>query len=264
MFDSTATENEYTGDHGSPDGIQEWQLVDRRLRSYARKRAALDKAELLDLDRAADMEIHHRFGCATILEYMERRLGYVPHTARERLRVARAVTTMPMIASALSNGELTYSHVRELSRVATPETEEAWLAAVADKTAGQVQEIVAGHAYGDLPTDPTRAELRMRTLRLSLPPEAYAMWREARNAVAEERGSAVSDAEVIETLVRAYLVPTSERPAYQLAYKQCPECKRGSMNSRRESGRRTCRRRVRAGSRERNPTSSRCRPSRLH
>jgi hypothetical protein len=230
MFDSRATEIESSTTTDVRRETDSWETIDRRLRGYARKRATLDAAESLDLDSALDIEIHHRFGCATFLEYMERRLGYVPHTARERLRVARAVTSMPLIAGALSRGELTYSHVRELSRVATPETEDVWLAAIQDKTAGQVQELVAGHAYGDLPTDPTRADLRARTVRLTLPPEAYAMWREARKAVAEVRGSAVSDAEIIEALTRAYLVPSNDRPAYQLAYKQCPDCKRATMN----------------------------------
>jgi hypothetical protein len=166
------------------------------------------------------------------MEYMERRLGYVPHTARERLRVARAITAMPLIANELSRGAISYSHVRELSRVATPETEDAWIAAIGDMTAGQVQELVAGHEYGDLPTDPVRPDLRPRMVRLELRPESYAMWREVRKAIAEERGGEVSDADVIETLARTYLVPGSgaERPAHQLAYKQCPGCKRATMN----------------------------------
>ena len=230
MLDGGETTSEYTGatDVTAPS---EWQLIDRRLRGYAAKRAALDAAESFDLARAADMRMHCQFGFSTFLEYMERRLGYVPHTARERLRVARALASMPLTASELSRGALTYSHVRELSRVATPETEDVWLAAIADKTAGEVQELVARHEYGDLPTDPTRADLRPRTVRLVLPPEAYAAWREVRKAVAEERGGEVSDADVIETLARIYLVGSgAERPAYQLAYKQCRDCKRATMN----------------------------------
>ena len=231
MLNSGDTTSEHTG---APDldAPSEWQLIDRRLRGYAGKRAALDAAESFDLARAAAMRLHCSFGFSTFLEYMERRLGYVPHTARERLRVARAVAAMPLIANELSRGAITYSHVRELSRVATPETEDAWLAAIEDKTSGEVQELVAGHAYGDLPTDPLRADLRPRFVRLELRPEAYASWREVRKAVAEERGGEVSDADVIETLARAYLVPGNgaQRPAYQFAYKQCADCKRATMN----------------------------------
>jgi HNH endonuclease len=212
--------------------LDERARIDRRLRGYAGKRAALDAAESFDLARASELRLHTGFGFSTFMEYMERRLGYMPHTARERLRVARAVAAMPMIANALSHGAITYSHVRELSRVATPETEDAWLAAIEDKTSGEVQELVAGHEYGDLPTDPVRPDLRPRTVQLELRPEAYAAWREVRKAVADELGRDVSDADVIETLARNYLVPGTgaARPAYQLAYKQCPDCKRASMN----------------------------------
>jgi hypothetical protein len=231
MLDGGTTTSEFFGP--SRDLVKgEWQLVDDRLRGYAGKRAALDAAESFDLARAADMRLHCMYGFSTFLEYMERRLGYVPHTARERLRVARALASMPLIANELSRGTLTFTHVRELSRVATPDTEDVWIAAIAGKTSGEVQELVAGHEYGDLPTDPVRPDLRPRSVRLELRPEAYAAWREVRKAVAKEIGGDVSDADVIETLARNYLVPgdSADRPAYQVGYTQCRDCKRAVMN----------------------------------
>lgn len=228
MLDGGNTTSEYGF---SVDGLtsEEVREIDQRLRGYAATRAALDAAESFDLMRAATHRLHALFGFSTFFEYMERRLGYVPHTARERLRVARAVAGMPLIANQLARGTITYSHVRELSRVATPETEDAWLAAIAGRTSGQVQELVAGHAYGDLPTDPVRPDLRTRTMRLELRPEAFAAWREVQKAVTEELGRELTDSDVIETLARTYLVPGDARPAYQLAYRQCPGCKRSSM-----------------------------------
>ena len=43
--------------------------------------------------------------------------------ARERVRVARALGTLPLLAEALALGQLSYAKVRALTRVATPETE---------------------------------------------------------------------------------------------------------------------------------------------
>ena len=43
--------------------------------------------------------------------------------ARERVRVAHALGTLPRLAEALARGELSYAKVRALTRVATPETE---------------------------------------------------------------------------------------------------------------------------------------------
>src|SRR4026207_605885 len=42
--------------------------------------------------------------------------------AREWVRVARALGTLPRLTEALSRGELSYSKVRALNRVATPDT----------------------------------------------------------------------------------------------------------------------------------------------
>ena len=76
----------------------EVSMLDRRLRGYAMQRARLDAAEAFDLSRAYELKIHALCGYATFFEYMERALGYAPHTARERLRVARELRRLPMTA----------------------------------------------------------------------------------------------------------------------------------------------------------------------
>src|SRR5262249_34194760 len=104
-------------------GPAEWQEVDRRLREYARHRSALDAAETFDLVRAEQLKIYVSFGFVSLYEYLERVLGYKPHTARERMRVARALAALPETTAALARGALSYSAVRELTRVATAETQ---------------------------------------------------------------------------------------------------------------------------------------------
>jgi hypothetical protein len=73
--------------------------------------------------RAEAVAVHRRFGCASLAEYVERRLGLSARELREKLRVARALETLPALAEALGTGDLSWSAVRELTRVATPETE---------------------------------------------------------------------------------------------------------------------------------------------
>src|SRR2546425_127195 len=70
--------------------------------------------------------------------------GLVPGAARERVRVARALGTLPLLARALAHGELSYAKVRALTRVATPETEEQLLAVGRAGTAEHVERIVRG------------------------------------------------------------------------------------------------------------------------
>ena len=63
---------------------------------------------------------------------------------REHVRVARALGSLPRLADALGRGELSYSKVRALTRVATPETEERLLAVGRAGTACHVERIVRG------------------------------------------------------------------------------------------------------------------------
>ena len=90
-------------------------------------------------------------------------MGYAPHTAAERLRVARAIAELPLIADALEKGELAHSAVRELSRVAIPETEDAWLEAARGKSLREIEAMVSGHKPGRLPTDETEPRLHRKT-----------------------------------------------------------------------------------------------------
>lgn len=163
--------------------------TDRRLREYAHQRARLDAAESYDLARGEQMRIHIYFGCATFMEYLERRLGFSAHAARERIRVARELATLPVIASELAKGNLSFSVARELSRVATPETEEQFVERAKFKTCREVEELVAGRVRGDGPDDRVRPELRLKALRLQLGTEHHALWREARKKLADERGA---------------------------------------------------------------------------
>ena len=62
--------------------------------------------------------------------------------AREKVRVAHALETLPHIAAAMARGELSYSKVRALSRVACAATEENLLMIALHGTAHHVETIV--------------------------------------------------------------------------------------------------------------------------
>src|SRR5690349_13482159 len=64
--------------------------------------------------------------------------------ARERVRVARALATLPRLTEALARGQLSYAKVRALTRVATPETEARLLAVGRAGTAAHIESIVRG------------------------------------------------------------------------------------------------------------------------
>jgi hypothetical protein len=133
---------------------------------------------------------------------MERAMGYAPHTASERLRVARVLGELPLLEEALERGELAHSAVRELSRIAVPETCAVWLEVTQGKCLREIEAMVSGRRPGDLPTDPTEPRLHRRAITLELSPETYDLWRKLHALAAEEHGQRVSDDELIQALFR--------------------------------------------------------------
>ena len=72
-------------------------------------------------------------------EWLNMKCGIVVGTAREKVRVASALFDLPRISRAFASGELSYSKVRSLSRVATPHNEAQLLEYAQQATAEQVQ-----------------------------------------------------------------------------------------------------------------------------
>src|SRR5216117_757057 len=99
---------------------------------------------LLDLIRDFDARGGWNIGFRTCADWLSWRVGLTPGAARERVRVARALGTLPLLAGALARGEISYAKVRALTRVATPETEERLLAVGRAGTAEHVERIVRG------------------------------------------------------------------------------------------------------------------------
>src|SRR5438309_7886008 len=107
----------------------DWRDVHRALTTIAHQRTVLDADEARWLRLAEAVRIWRPLGMVSAIDYMERKLGYQPHTAKERLRVARTLGKLPEMEHAFACGELMYGAIRELTRVARPDTEGAWLEA---------------------------------------------------------------------------------------------------------------------------------------
>jgi len=101
-------------------------------------------ARLLDLIRDFDARGGWNNGFRSCAAWLSWRVGLDLRAARERVRVARALGTLPRLAEALARGELSYAKVRALTRVATPETEERLLGVGRAGTASHVERIVRG------------------------------------------------------------------------------------------------------------------------
>jgi len=210
----------------------DWRSVDRALRRIAHRRAALDADEARWLREAEALQIWRPLGMVSMLDYLERACGYSPRTAQDRLRVARALGALPQLAAALASGRLAHSAVRELTRVATPATEAAWLAAATGKILRQIEELVAEHRPGDRPDDPPDPRARMHAVRFELSAETFARLRQTRAALDDEHGTNLDDDAFIASLCGAMLdgAPRAEpsgRAKFQIAVTVCQRCRRG-------------------------------------
>ena len=101
-------------------------------------------ARLLDRIREFDARGGWNTGFRSCAHWLSWRVGLDPGAAREKVRVARALGTLPLMAAALARGELSYAKVRALTRVATPETEERLVNVGRAGTAMHVEAIVRG------------------------------------------------------------------------------------------------------------------------
>jgi 5-methylcytosine-specific restriction endonuclease McrA len=101
-------------------------------------------ARLLELIREFDVRRGWNHGFRSCAHWLSWRVGMQLGAAREHVRVARALGSLPRLADALARGELSYSKVRALTRVATPEAEEQLLAIGRAGTACHVERIVRG------------------------------------------------------------------------------------------------------------------------
>ena len=156
-------------------------------------------ARLLDLIRAFDAGNGWNTGFHSCAHWLAWRVGLDLGAARERVRVARALGSLPRLTEALSRGELSYAKVRALTRVATPETEERLLAVGRAGTACHVERIVRGWRRVDQTAEARQTMQRQRSralhvyqdengmvvIRGRLTPEAGAVLMQALSAARE-------------------------------------------------------------------------------
>ena len=97
--------------------------------------------KLREFDLRQGWRAYHFNHCA---EWLNMKCGISLSTGREKLRVAKALFFLPHISGAYQNGELSYSKVRAMTRVATEITERDLLGYARKATASQVDQHCAG------------------------------------------------------------------------------------------------------------------------
>ena len=226
---------EAVGFEGIRDDVS-WRRAHEELVRLAKKRAGLDFEEGRWLLRAFRAGAHVELGLGSFNEYVERLFGYGPRFTQEKLRVAEALEGLPQTAAELESGNISFSAVRELTRVAIPATEREWLEATRHRTVREVEQLVSGHRPGDLPSDAPKGAEKRHVLRFEVSGETLATFREAMAKLRRDAGESLDDDAALLLFSRHVLEGPRDdgRSSYQVALTVCEECRRGTQHGRGE------------------------------
>jgi hypothetical protein len=125
-------------------------------------------ARLLDLIREFDALAGWANGFLSCAHWLNYRVGIGLHAAREQVRTARALAHLPRIAEAFARGTVSYSKVRALTRVATPEVEERLLTFATHGTASHVEQLASAWRQVDRTAEEQLTEHRLRSRALQV------------------------------------------------------------------------------------------------
>jgi Domain of unknown function (DUF222) len=95
-----------------------------------------------EFDRREGWKLWECYSCAAWLSWQ---VGLDIRAAREKVRVARALEQFPLIAAAMATGQLSYSKVRAVTRIATVECEQALVEMALAGTTNHVERIVSAY-----------------------------------------------------------------------------------------------------------------------
>ncbi len=221
MFDGGTSQSEDA--HAVTIRERDWIQLHDEITSVGKQIVCLEAREVELLLEAEETKLYRRMGFPTIYAYIEAVLQYSHHVATERIRVAHELLELPGIADQFRAGELMWTSVRELTRVATTKTESAWLDAVVGKRSPEVQQMVRGKSKGDLPSDPVDPKkIKHRVVFENVSDEVYQLHKQARI-----RAGSVTDDELLRSYATTNLEPTDDpgRPRYQRATTTCRACK---------------------------------------
>jgi len=139
---------------------------------------------LAEFDARRGWELGGHAGCA---EWLADSTGMDRGTARERVRMARALVDLPETSAAMAAGELSYSKVRALTRVATPESEGELLELAQEASAGELERLLRTRRLSDA-DESEREEMRYLARSFSLIPDLDGMI-EVRGRLTPEQGA---------------------------------------------------------------------------
>jgi hypothetical protein len=104
------------------------------------------------------------------------KVGIALGAAREKVRVAHCLQQLPLIDAAFATGEISYSKVRAMTRVATPDNEDFLLTIARYGTASHVEQVVNKYRGVQRSRDDSEAEEQEQARKLVYYQDDNGMW----------------------------------------------------------------------------------------
>lgn len=193
---------------GDPLTTHELCLEIERLSETERRTEWLLCRHLAELADRYDRRAPELGAYADVYQLARLRFGMSVRRVRERVRMGRALRGLPRIERAFVDGALGYAKVREVTRVADPESDAQWLQVATELPLRVLERRVAEAGMApdqERTSDP--AALRWASpdsieLRLTLPASTWALLERAMEGARHRSEASLSDAEAIEAVAR--------------------------------------------------------------
>jgi len=152
-------------------------------------------------------------GFACCADWLAWRIGVTRGTAREKVRTARALEDLPLISEAMDRGEVSFSKVRALTRVAKPESEAELLEFARAGSTASLEKLVRGWKTMSREGEQRTERLRHTRRRFSVYPDGDGMY-EIRGKLPPEVAAVLMRATEAagDALYREFSGPEGSRP----------------------------------------------------
>jgi len=183
---------------------------------------------LLDFDQRA---LYKKHGCSSTVHFAYIKLKIQSKKIRELLRTARSLEELTLIDDAFAKGRLSWSAVREITRVAAKETEKDWIEFATGSNLRKIEQAVSRAAYGERPPkNPySISKARLKVI-ADFEMDDYAVWREAVDRIATNFGKELDAGTALLHMSKMFLErPLNEqekevRKPFQVIYHRCTSC----------------------------------------
>ena len=203
---------------------------------------AMRKAESQAVTLFADVlkgKLYRGLGFASIHLYAEEALGFSRSKTYEFIRLAEALDDLPKLKDQIDSGKLPWTKAREVVKVATPETEQEWLALAESKSRRDLEkEVVKSRARRDSAKDEIQTEMlapehetpvaaAVQSLTLCLSPLAKARLEAMLEKLMKKQHCSREQVLLmaLESLLAESTRVDSGASPYQVVVQECPACK---------------------------------------